>query len=132
MLDTDTSIYIIKKRPVSVKKQLDKLSMDQVCISIVTYAELLYGAIHSASQDRNREMVNDFVRYLTVHDWNDGAAEHYSVVRHELDTAGTPIGTMDLMIAAHARSLGAVLVTNNERHFKRVNGLKVVNWVKTG
>lgn len=130
MLDTDTSIYIIKKRPVSAKKQFDKLSMDQVCVSVVTYAELLYGAEHSASQERNRASVNDFIRYLTVHDWTNEAAEHYSVIRHALDAIGTPIGSMDLMIAAHAKSLNAVLITNNERHFSRVNGLRLVNWLK--
>lgn len=130
MLDTDTCIFLIKKRPVSVKKHLDKLSMDQVCISVVTYAELLYGAEHSANKERNREVVKDFVRYLTVRDWNDEAAEHYSLIRHDLESAGTPIGAMDMMIAAHARSVPAVLVSNNERHFGRVKGLKIVNWAK--
>lgn len=104
--------------------------MDQVCISVVTYAELLYGAEHSANKERNKEAVRDFVRYLTVRGWNDEAAEHYGLIRHDLESAGTPIGAMDMMIAAHARSVPAVLVSNNERHFGRVRGLKVVNWAK--
>ncbi len=130
MLDTDISIYLIKKRPASVEKHLNRLSMDQVCISVVTYAELLYGAEHSANKERNKEAVRDFVRYLTVRGWNDEAAEHYGLIRHDLESAGTPIGAMDMMIAAHARSVPAVLVSNNERHFGRVRGLKVVNWAK--
>lgn len=130
MLDTDTSIYIIKKRPVSVKKQIDKLDMDQVCLSVVSYAELLFGTEHSSDPKRNRDVLDDFIRHLTVQDWDASAAEHYAAIRHKLESAGTPIGAMDMMIAAHARSMGAVLVTNNEKHFGRVNGLKLANWVK--
>lgn len=130
MLDTDTSIYIIKKRPASVKRHFDKLTMDQVCISVVTYAELLFGTEHSIDPKRNRSVLDDFTRHLAVQDWDTSAAERYGVIRHELESAGTTIGGMDMMIAAHAKSLGAVLVTNNEKHFGRVDGLKFTNWVR--
>ena len=72
--------------------------------------------------------VADFLRRLTVLDWSRAAAEHYADMRANLEAAGSPIGNMDLMIAAHARSAGAVLVTNNEKHFRRIDGLKVENW----
>lgn len=130
MLDTDTSSYIIKERPASVLREFDKLSMEQICISVVTYAELLYGVERSSSKRINRQVVDDFVNHLTVYDWDARAAVHYGQIRTSLERAGTPIGAMDMMIAAHARSLHAVVVTNNERHFDRVANLKVANWVK--
>ncbi|MHB8455366.1 MAG: type II toxin-antitoxin system tRNA(fMet)-specific endonuclease VapC [Acidiferrobacterales bacterium] len=129
MLDTDTSIYTIKKRPGSVKKHLGKLSMDQVCLSVITFAELLYGIEHSSNKKQNRASVDEFVRHLTVFDWDDRAAEHYGDIRHVLEVARTPIGSMDMMTAAHARSIDATLVTNNLKHFRRVKGLNIVNWV---
>ena len=131
MLDTDTSIYTIKNRPISVRKQFVKLEMDQICISVVTYAELIFGTENSSDPKRNRAVLDHFARHLTVHDWDTTAAEHYGSVRHKLEREGTPIGSMDMMIAAHALSIGAVLVTNNEKHFRRVGGLKLTNWVKT-
>lgn len=129
MLDADTCIYIIKKRPPSVKKQLDKLDLDQVCLSVVTYAELLYGTEYSSNKEQNREAVDEFARHLSVYDWDDKAAEHYAEIRHILEADGALIGAMDMMIAAHARSTDATLVTNNMKHFRRVKGLKIVNWV---
>ncbi len=107
MLDTDISSYVIRKRPESVRARFGELDSGQLCISVVSEAELLYG---------------------TVLDWSRAAAQHYAGIRAKLESAGTPIGNMDLMIAAHARSAGAVLVTNNEKHFRRVEGLKVENW----
>ena len=74
--------------------------------------------------------MTDFVRHLTVYEWDDDAAEQYGKIRASLDKKGKPIGAMDMMIAAHARSLDAILVTNNQKHFKQVSGLKIVNWVK--
>lgn len=129
MLDTDTSSYIIKERLASVLREFDKLSMEQICISVVTYAELLYGVERSSSKRINRQVVDDFVKHLTVYDWDERAAAHYGQIRTSLERAGTPIGAMDMMIAAHARSLHAIVVTNNERHFGRVANLKTVNWV---
>ena len=129
MLDTDTCSYIIKERPASVLKRFKRLAMEQICVSAVTYAELLYGVERSSSKRINQEIVDDFVRHLDVLSWGHEAAEQYGKIRVDLEAGGTPIGAMDMMIAAHARSLKAVLVTNNQRHFSKVKTLKIENWV---
>jgi len=129
MLDTDTCSYIIRERPISVLERFRKLAMEQICISSVTYAELLYGVARSSSKRINRPIVDDFVRHLDVIDWDTGAAEQYGQIRADLEARGEPVGAMDMMIAAHAKSIKAVLVTNNQKHFARIKGLKVENWV---
>lgn len=129
MLDTDTSSYIIRNRPESVRVRFGKLDSSQLCISVITHAELLYGVKSAASSRTIRPTVEDFVRRLTVLDWDSTAAEHYADIRTKLEAGGTPIGNMDMLIAAHARSVSAVLVTNNEKHFRRVSALTVENWV---
>ncbi len=103
--------------------------MEQVCISAVTYAELLYGVQRSSSMRVNRSIVDDFVKHLDVMDWTAETADHYGQIRVSLEASGTPIGAMDMMIAAHAKNLRLVLVTNNQRHFSKVKGLKLENWV---
>jgi tRNA(fMet)-specific endonuclease VapC len=128
MLDTDMCSYIIKEHPESVRQRFQTLAMEQLCISVVTYAELIYGVARSSSKRVNRPIIEDFVRHLDVMDWDTEAADQYGVIRAELEAAGTPIGAMDMMIAAHAKSIKAVLVTNNEKHFTKVKGLKVDNW----
>ena len=128
MLDTDMCSYIIKERPESVRQRFQTLAMEQLCISVVTYAELIYGVARSSSKRVNRPIIEDFVRHLDVMDWDTEAADQYGVIRAELEAAGTPIGAMDMMIAAHAKSIKAVLVTNNQKHFTKVKGLKVDNW----
>jgi tRNA(fMet)-specific endonuclease VapC len=129
MLDTDISSYILKNRDPNLRVRLNRLAMDQVSVSVVTKAELLYGVQRSTSAKINRKIVDAFLTHLTVLSWNGEAAEHYAQIRAALDRKGTPIGNLDTMIAAHARSLGAIIVTNNVRHFKKVPGLKVENWV---
>ena len=128
MLDTDISSYIIRKRPESVRARFREVEGGQLCISTVSEAKLLYGVKAKGSPRALAAMVADFLRRLTVLDWSRAAAQHYADIRARLDAAGTPIGNMNLLIAAHARSAGAVLVTNNERHFRQVEGLKVENW----
>jgi tRNA(fMet)-specific endonuclease VapC len=128
MLDTDISSYIIRKRPESVRARFREVEGEQLCISAVSEAELLYGVKAKGSPRALAAMVADFLRRLTVLDWSRSAAQHYADIRAKLESAGTPIGNMDLLIAAHARSAGAVLVTNNQKHFLRVPGLKVENW----
>ena len=128
MLDTDMCSYIIKERPESVRQRFQKLAMEQLCVSVVTYAELIYGVERSSSKRVNRPIIEDFVRHLDVMDWDTGVADQYGVIRTELEVAGTPIGAMDMMIAAHAKSIKAVLVTNNQKHFTKIKGLKIDNW----
>jgi tRNA(fMet)-specific endonuclease VapC len=128
MLDTDISSYIIRKRPESVRARFRELEGEQLCISVVSEAELLYGVKAKGSPRALAATVADFLRRLSVLGWSRAAARHYADIRAKLESAGTPIGNMDLLIAAHARSAGAVLVTNNQKHFLRVPGLKVENW----
>jgi tRNA(fMet)-specific endonuclease VapC len=128
MMDTDICSFIIKDRPDSVRLRFQKLPMERLCISIVTYAELMYGAERSSSKRINRAVIEHFVSHLAVIDWGIEAADKYAKVRTSLESKGSPIGAMDMMIAAHAKSLNAVLVTNNERHFNKVSGLPIENW----
>ena len=128
MLDTDMCSYIIKEHPESVRQRFQTLAMEQLCVSVVTYAELIYGVERSSSKRINRPIIEDFVRHLDVMNWDTEAADQYGVIRAELEAAGTPIGAMDMMIAAHAKSIKAVLVTNNQKHFTKVKGMKVDNW----
>lgn len=129
MLDTDTSSYIIRDKPASVRERFAKIDSQQICISVITYAELLYGVKRSSSSKVNRPIVENYVRHLVIQPWGEMAADHYSTIRTFLESSGQPIGGMDTQIAAHALSLDAVLVTNNTRHFERVPGLKLENWV---
>ncbi len=129
MLDTDMCSYIIKEHPVSVLKHFQKLEMENICISIVSYAELMYGVERSSSKRINNSVIKDFISHLDVIKWDVGAADAYAVIRTELEVKGTPIGAMDMMIAAHSKSINTVLVTNNHKHFTKVEGLKIDNWV---
>ena len=128
MLDTDMCSHIIKEHPESVRQRFKTLAMEQLCVSVVTYAELIYGVERSSSKRINRPIIEDFVRHLDVMNWDTEAADQYGVIRAELEAAGTPIGAMDMMIAAHAKSIKAVLVTNNQKHFTKVKRLKIDNW----
>ncbi len=129
MLDTDMCSYIIKAHPESVASRFKKIDMAQLCISVITYAELMYGVQRSSSKRINRPIIEDFLSHLDVVEWGTDASDQYSVIRTELEIIGTPIGAMDMLIAAHAKSIKAVLVTNNRKHFIKVRGLKIENWV---
>ena len=129
MLDTNMCSYIIKERPVSVLQHFQELNMESICISIVSYAELMYGVERSSSKRINHSVIRDFTRYLDVISWDIGAADEYAVLRTDLEAKGTPIGAMDMMIAAHSKSLNTVLVTNNQKHFMKVKGLLIENWI---
>jgi tRNA(fMet)-specific endonuclease VapC len=129
MLDTDICSYVLRSRPASIKERFDEAGSDALSVSTVVLAELLYGAArHPAGVAIRREIV-DFVSRLAVLPWDEAAAEHYGDIRAELEKRGKPLGAMDLMIAAHARSRGATLVSNDVRHFERVEGLLAANWV---
>ncbi len=129
MLDTDISSYIIKQRPISVLERFEAISVDKICISVVTLAELIYGVERSSSTKINLPIVKNFVSCLSVLPWDNSAAECYGKLRTILEQKGTPIGNMDIMIAAHALSKDIIVVTNNTRHFKRIPQLQVENWV---
>jgi len=129
MLDTDICSYIIKQRPVSVIERFETVSVEKICISVVTFAELIYGVERSSSTKINLPIIKDFVSCLSVLPWDSLAAEYYGKLRAILERKGTPIGNMDLMIAAHAISKELIVVTNNTRHFEKVPQLQIENWV---
>ena len=130
MLDTNILIYLIKNRPAEVAIHMNRLAAeDTVCMSYVTYAELLKGAQRSASRDRVLLQLAALIQVVPVdYQVDDSLCTHYARVSSQLRDAGTPIGANDLWIASHALSLACVLVTNNEREFQRVEGLQLQNW----
>lgn len=128
MLDTNIAIYVIKHKPIQVLDQFNRCA-DQMCLSTVTVAELQHGAEKSQYPEKTLHTVENFISRLVVLDYDYAAAGQYCDIRANLERKGTPIGVNDLHIAAHARSRGLILVTNNLREFERVEGLRVENWV---
>ena len=130
MLDTNIVIYVIKRRPIELLTVFNR-HVGQMCISSITFAELIHGAEKSQRVEQNMQAISDFVTRLEVLDYKSNAAAHYGDIRANLELKGKTIGVNDLLIAGHARSEGLVLVTNNEKEFNRVEGLRVENWVST-
>ena len=128
MLDTDTCSYIMKRSNDAVLKQLQKVSVSDVCISVITKSELLFGVEVSPRRRQDEVALSAFLRYIEVLDFPDEASLHYAKIRADLKLVGTMIGANDLFFAAHARSLGLTLVTNNTRKFGRVRDLATENW----
>ena len=129
MLDTNICSYVLRSRPPSVKARFDEAGDGALAISTVVLAELLYGAARHPRAVAIRREIADLVSRLAVLPWDEAAAEDYGDLRAALEQAGTPLGAMDMMIAAHARSMGLTLVSNHVRHFDGVEGLSVANWV---
>ena len=128
MLDTDTVIYVIKRRPIHVLDVFNRRAA-QLSISTITLAELYHGAEKSANTDKNMAAVDDFTSRIAIFDYGQDSAGHCGNIRADLERKGIIIGVNDLHIAAHARSHGLTLVTNNVREFERVEGLRVENWI---
>ncbi len=129
MLDTNICIYTIKNRPMQVREYFTN-NYNRLCISSVVLTELLYGAEKSQHRERALADVEGLVARLDILDFDQRAAAHAAEIRAELAKAGTPIGDYDVLIAAHARSQGLILVSNNLREFNRVAGLRTVNWAE--
>lgn len=130
LLDTDTCIYIIKRRPANVVKHFeDEVDIRDAGISSITLAELRFGAEKSDLGERSLRALNLFTASLTVHPFDAAATPTYAKIRTNLERSGTPIGPLDMLIAAHALSLNAALVTNNVREFSRIPNLTVENWI---
>jgi tRNA(fMet)-specific endonuclease VapC len=127
LLDTDTCIYALKQNP-SVLERLLSRSRSDVGVSVITEAELRTGAAKSSSPARTAHLVENFLRPLAVVEFTSADAASYAQVRARLERSGTPIGPLDTLIAAQAISRKLVLVTNNEREFGRVAGLRLENW----
>lgn len=129
MLDTNICAYILRDRPRDFKKHLNRYP--ELWLSSVVYAELKYGiqlSPEKLKEDR-RKQLDLFLRHFKIVAFEESAADHYAEIRADLKIKGELIGNMDMLIAAHARSLNTVLVTNNEREFRRVKHLKVENWM---
>ena len=130
MLDTDISSYFIHGSHASVERRMSGLSRDEVCISVITKGELLFGVEISPRRDRQAKGVAGYLEYVQVLDFPSGAAQEYASLRAELQRSGKPIGGNDTLLAAHARHLGLIFVTNNTREFARVPGLTIENWTE--
>ena len=131
MLDTDTCSYIMKRSHPTVLKRLKAVPVTDVCMSVITKAELLYGVEVSPRRAQDAAALAAFLPYVEALDFADDAALHYAEIRADLKKRGTPIGANDLFIAAHASALGLTLVTNNTTEFERVSKLKLENWTRS-
>jgi len=132
MLDTDTCIFLMRGASQRLKAKVQSVPLAQQVMSAVTFAELTYGVQASATDKRkqNQAILDSLALHLAVLDWPQDAAKHYAEIRADLKKRGAQLGAADLMIAAHARAMGANIVTNNVKAFGRVKGLAVENWPK--
>jgi tRNA(fMet)-specific endonuclease VapC len=128
LLDTNICIYIAKQKPPGVLARLQRLRPGDVGMSVITYLELVYGAWKSQHREENLERIKELELLIPVLPMDASAGLHYGQVRAELERKGSPVGAYDLLIAAHALSLGLTLVTNNVREFRRIAQLRVENW----
>jgi tRNA(fMet)-specific endonuclease VapC len=129
LIDTDTCIYLRQRRPENVLKQFARLKVGEAAISVVTYGELFYGVEKNAHSSVSFERLTELTAFLSVLPLTFETAKAYGSIRADLERGGRLIGGNDLWIAAHARAEGLTLVTNNQKEFRRVRGLKLQNWV---
>ncbi|CAN5620622.1 tRNA(fMet)-specific endonuclease VapC [soil metagenome] len=130
MLDTDISSYVMKRSSAAVLDRLRETAVAEVCVSVITKAELLYGVELSPRPEKDRAALEAFLLHVETLEFQDIGAVHYAAIRANLKRRGQLIGANDLLIAAHARSLDLVLVTNNTAEFSRVTDLKLENWTQ--
>lgn len=130
MLDTNICIYVMKKKPADVLRRFQEEMDGGLCISSITLAELEFGMKNSSDPARNEQALLRFLAPLSVLPFGPAAASAYGEIRACLQKQGRPIGLLDMLIAAHARAEGLVLVTNNTREFERVPGLELENWAE--
>jgi len=130
MLDTNICIYLIKNRPSQVRRKFDIYEVGEICISSITVAELYYGVQKSQMSEQNERALALFLAPLNIVQFDEHVAIEYGKIRATLEAKGTVIGSLDMLIAAHAKSLGVLLVTNNMKEFQRVDALSLENWVE--
>ena len=128
MLDTNTCIYIIKRKPSEVIKRFKRTNISQIGISSITLSELSYGVSKSSKPEKNQLALAQFIAPLVILPYSDEAAQYYGELRAYLEKQGTPIESLDMLIAAHALSIDCTLVTNNEKEFIRIPNLKIDIW----
>ena len=130
MLDTNICIYVIKHKPEKVFRKIQTIYPEDVCISSVTYAELVHGVEKSTAVEKNRLALSMFLANMEIMGFDVEAADCYGKIRADLEKKGTPIGSLDMMIAGHAQSLGYTVVTNNLKEFSGVSALRIENWAE--
>ncbi len=128
MLDTDICSYIMKGAPKELSDALITHGDDTICISVITYAELMFGVLNRQSRKLEKKL-EQFLALVHVMDWSDSAARQYAEIRLYLERKGNPIGNMDILIAAAAIAMDAKLVTNNRKHFENIPNLKIADWL---
>lgn len=131
MLDTNTASYIIKGEPSVVREHLLKVPMASVCISSITQAELLRGVARKPEAKRLPIAVKEFLIRVEIMSWDSGAAEVYAQLRTSCESEGTPLGTMDMLIAAHSVAVGAVLITNDQAFYRVKHHLLIEDWTRS-
>ena len=129
MLDTNICVYLINKKNPELAGRIADVPSEQICISTITQAELALGVAKSQNPAKNAAALTKFLSAINVLPFDSEASEQYGEIRAELEKRGEVIGNMDMLIAAHAKSKGFVIVTNNVREFERVEGLNLENWV---
>ena len=130
MLDTNICVYLIKKKPEKLIQKFSTKEIDEIAISTITVSELEYGVEKSMYTDKNKIALIQFLAPFEIVLYDYSAACQYGYIRAKLEREGTIVGSMDLLIAAHAKANDLILVTNNEKEFKRVDGLKIENWTE--
>jgi tRNA(fMet)-specific endonuclease VapC len=130
LLDTNICVFIFRQKSAAVLQRLHKTQLGEVGISTITLAELRYGADRSSDPARNHLVIDAFLLTVIVSDFTENSARAYGSIRSQLESLGTPIGPVDTFIAAHAMSVGAIVVTNNSREFSRIAGLSVEDWTQ--
>jgi tRNA(fMet)-specific endonuclease VapC len=131
LVDTDICIYIMNKRPIEVINKFSQFAPGDIAISSITVSELEFGVTNSLRKEENTIRLDEFLVPFEILSYDQVAAKTYGVIRTQLEKAGRPLGPLDMLIAAHALSRNLALVTNNEKEFKKVKGLKVESWVKS-
>lgn len=129
MLDTNICIALIKRKPKDILDKFSAYQVGDICISSVTLAELRYGVAKSQFKEKNQAALDEFILPLEVVSFDENAAMVYGNLRATLEKQGTPIGSLDTMIGAHALSINLTIVTNNTKEFNRIQGLKIVDWL---
>ena len=130
LIDTNICIYIMNKRPIGIIHKFKQFEVGEIGVSTITVSELQYGVVKSKNRKLNKQRVEDFLSPLEIIPYDEIAANTYGDIRNKLEKRGESIGPLDMLIAAHALSRNLVLITNNEKEFKRVKNLKVKNWAK--
>jgi tRNA(fMet)-specific endonuclease VapC len=130
LIDTNICIYIMNKRPIGIIHKFKQFDVGEIGVSTITVSELQYGVAKSKNRRSNEQRVEEFLSPLAILPYDEIATTIYGDIRLQLEKSGVPIGPLDLLIAAQGLSRNIVLITNNEKEFKRVHNLKVENWVK--